>query len=1144
MLPEPQLTARLEGEAELSGSYPLDFGLDWGLEGAPSLQLKGRASIGGDLSRVTLEHDLKGSAEADLEAVVEGVLDAPRWTATLEVRGADLGDLQDGLPALALTGWLRTEGDLDEARVQGSLSGDAPELPDLGRLAVNLEMTWRAQVLEVAGLELTEQRSGARLDAEGRLDLSGVPESFDLEAAWENLRWPLTGISLAEVRQGKLDASGSFDAYRFSLSAQGWGRDVPEVVLRLQGDGDRRGAALRSLDVDTLGGRIEARGTLAWAPELGWDLAVQAHDIDTSGQWPEIPAKLKLALESRGGLAAFEYSLDGLVDAHTGPIPSASLNLSGAGDRRGTRIEGLRLSTLGGVIEGRGEMGWAPVVSWDARLDLAGVDPGQHWPDWPGRLQGHLESAGGLSQDGAQLTARLDGLSGVLRGYPVEGRGAVAMRGGDIRIEDVSLASGPSRLRADGVIGEALDLGFDLNSPDLGTLLPEAGGSIQASGSVKGKVSAPDIALDLAADGLDLSGQGIKRLRGKANLQLVQGGQVAVDFSGERLIAGGIVFDNLRLEADGKTGAHRLNAAAEGERLGLELSAAGGLKEDKVYAGEVRELRVRSSDFGLWRLQRPAPVLLSGVRLGAGPVCLRDALGSGGCARFERVEAASWTAELDLEKLDFALLAPYVPEGLLLTGQVEAKANFEAVGGTLKGRADLRVPEGVLTADREAEGQLLNFSSARLDLDADRQGLAMRMVLPLAGLGGADADLSLPGWRLDAPAREAQGLRGRVQLRIDDLALVSRLVPDVTGVRGNINADLALSGSLGRPGVSGYARLNDGGLQVPLVGLKVEQLGFIAETEGSERIAYSGGFNAGEGRLEIEGETLLGKGDMITRVTATGKRLKLADSPEYLLLASPDIRFEAGAMGATLRGDVDVPKARIRPRSIPAGTVTPSPDVVMVAEVDRSSIYPVSLDLRLILGENVQIDAFGLRGRLKGDLRVLQKPGRDVLGDGQLEVVDGTYRFSTGSRLTAAIGKPLKIEQGLLVFAKTPVSNPALLLTAKREGGDITAGVRVFGTIRNPKLAFFSESDPGLSQSEVSSYLLTGIPPRGSTGEAPDRSLSVGTYVAPKLFMEYDYGLGDESDKVKLRYDLNNWVELQTETGESQGGDIFLKFER
>jgi translocation and assembly module TamB len=53
----------------------------------------------------------------------------------------------------------------------------------------------------------------------------------------------------------------------------------------------------------------------------------------------------------------------------------------------------------------------------------------------------------------------------------------------------------------------------------------------------------------------------------------------------------------------------------------------------------------------------------------------------------------------------------------------------------------------------------------------------------------------------------------------------------------------------------------------------------------------------------------------------------------------------------------------------------------------------------------------------------------------------------------------------------------------------------------------------------------------------------VGTYVAPKLFVEYESSLGDQSDKVKMRYDLTKRIELQTETGDSQGADIFYNFE-
>ncbi len=145
-----------------------------------------------------------------------------------------------------------------------------------------------------------------------------------------------------------------------------------------------------------------------------------------------------------------------------------------------------------------------------------------------------------------------------------------------------------------------------------------------------------------------------------------------------------------------------------------------------------------------------------------------------------------------------------------------------------------------------------------------------------------------------------------------------------------------------------------------------------------------------------------------------------------------------------MRGEVKVPEARIRPRALPAGTASASPDVVMLDKAGGSMGpgFPMDLDVRLRLGDNVTIDAFGVRGRLTGDLRVFQEPGRQMLGDGQLAIVDGLYRLSGGFRLAAEIGAPLTIEQGRLVFAKSPIDNPGLLLQAQREGGTPPPGYR------------------------------------------------------------------------------------------------------
>jgi hypothetical protein len=113
---------------------------------------------------------------------------------------------------------------------------------------------------------------------------------------------------------------------------------------------------------------------------------------------------------------------------------------------------------------------------------------------------------------------------------------------------------------------------------------------------------------------------------------------------------------------------------------------------------------------------------------------------------------------------------------------------------------------------------------------SDAQGLGAALSLPLEGLGGIDADLSLPGFVLDSGP--AQPLRGRVQLRLDGLSRISNLLPDIDDVNGNIDADLALGGTLGQPDIRTDLRVQDLGLSVPLFGFELSETNLTATSAG------------------------------------------------------------------------------------------------------------------------------------------------------------------------------------------------------------------------------------------------------------------------------------------------------------------------
>lgn len=1143
-IPQPRLSARGNGEAELRGHYPLGLDLSWSLDLPSGARLEGQGHVDGDLTRLNLVHQVSGSARVRLDAEVSDLMTAPSWTGRVQLDGLDLPDFAAEAPSIDLSGLLETQGDLQSAGVSGALEGRAQDHPDLGHLEAALDLQWQGQVLALHTLDLQESVSGARVALSGQLDLRQAPGSFALEGSWERLRWPLTGPSLAESPTGRLEASGSLDAFAYSLSGVAQGPDLPALALDLKGTGDRRGTHIEPLEVKALDGTLRADGSLAWDPGLGWDLKVEGKDLNPSVIAAGLDGRLGFSLDTQGGLDGFTYQM---LATTQGPVlPQARLAAEGSGDQGQVQIQSLRLEALAGLLEGQGRVGWDPGVSWEARLNWSDIDPGVLAPEWAGRLEGRVESQGTLEADGPHLSALIDGVRGEMRGLPVAANGRVDLAGRSLRVQGLDAYSGPTRLRAEGALQETeLDLSFDLSSPDLSTLLPTARGRVEANGRLGGTPRSPKIKLDLEARGVGLGGHEVGSLTGAVDVVATTDGPFNIRLDASDLVAGALRFEGLEVRGEGAMPDHRLSVGLRGQPLSARLEAKGAMAPDRSYQGTLSRLDLDSPPWGSWRLQRAAPLSLAGARFGVGPVCLRNAQGSGGCLGLDQPEPGRWDAEIDLDPLGVELIQALLPPNLAAEGQGRVKGRFQAQGALLKGSGAMELPTGRLRIVRgNGAGQVLDLSGARLTLDAGPKGLDGRLELPLQGLGSVRAELGLPGWRLDQATRPDQPLRGQLRAGADGLSRFSSLVPDLTGVTGGIEADLSLAGTLGGPQLRGQGSVRGLGAQVPLIGLRLADLdiNLVAELD---RLDLQGQGTIGGGRLELSGDYRLAQGGGAGRARVIGERLKVADTKEYFVVLSPTFDLELNPQGLRVRGEVRIPEARIRPRALPEGTVSGSSDVVML---DRAGDvpgppFPLDLDVRLRLGDEVSIDAFGVRGRLTGDLRVFQEPGKQMLGDGQLAIADGLYRLSAGFRLAAEIGAPLTIEQGRLVFAKSPIGNPGLLIQAQREGGDTTAGVQVLGTLRNPKLAFFSESDPDMTQAEITTYLLTGVPPRRNSGGG-DQALSLGAYVRPKLYMEYETGLGDQKDKVKLRYDLTRRIEIQTETGEGQGGDIFFKFER
>jgi translocation and assembly module TamB len=332
---------------------------------------------------------------------------------------------------------------------------------------------------------------------------------------------------------------------------------------------------------------------------------------------------------------------------------------------------------------------------------------------------------------------------------------------------------------------------------------------------------------------------------------------------------------------------------------------------------------------------------------------------------------------------------------------------------------------------------------------------------------------------------------------------------------------------------------------------------------------------AGDGKIAITGdmawEDRLPKGTM----KLTGEKLLLVDVPEARIVASPNLRFSIDGRRIQVDGAVHVPFARLAPANL-TGAVLPSEDEIIVGEepTPPESRFYVATGIHLILGEDVTIDSYGLTGELRGGVLVYSATGEVSTGIGEIEIEDGDYTF---------YARELEIEHGRLVFSGGPLGDPGVDLRAYKRYPDVLAGVNVRGTLRTPRISFFSE--PPLTQTQIVSILVAGrtldsIQDEGTGGgatsssallaqggallasqlgeqlgvpvdeitveseSADETSLVLGKYLSPRLYVSYGISLTESLNTLKLRYTISDHWTIRTEAGEARSADIVFTVDR
>ncbi|MDT0499809.1 MULTISPECIES: translocation/assembly module TamB domain-containing protein [unclassified Halomonas] len=1127
-------------------------------------------------------------------ALAEGERDGPHLTATsidaaIAVRSPlpdEVAASAEGITAAALEEQPRRElpeitlplkVEVPELLVEDSAVEGAVEY-GVERLALSLFAEGHS--VEVRPLEVSTPDGDASLEA-----AIALTEDYPLELRLESALW------LPELMPG-------LAGQRIELGLDGTLADLL-MRLELSGPVDLKLDARADLLDPTLPLTASLASDLVQWPLPGQQTTTNADGVEIAVE-PWLVEDLVLRLE--GSLV--DYRLAASLDAEGPQLPFTRLALTGSGDLTHFAWKPLSLAMNSASVISRGRIDWDDGIGVDARARLDNVDPKPFVEGLSGRLDGDV--AVRFRQEDAGWTLAVPELTidGELQERNLALRAELA---GDSEmrwnIETLDFRQGENRLQLAGRVSESdIDLSGEVDMPELASLHDDLSGRISGGLDAAGSLASPSLDLNLVGESLAFAENRLRELRLAGRVSGLEDPAMEATLKLAGLQAGGQRLDEALLALDGRLSEHRLTleaSAPPGMPLSrASLALAAGLDRARGrYAGQLSRLEV-DAEQGDLRLVDPA-VFTANLDQGSArvqPFCLVRQQGGSLCL-VEPLETSPEGGELRLRlaEVPMALLDSFLPQGWAARGNTELDldAGWGADGSW---RAEGSLQSRLALDGQDAYGQPWSLPEARLEgeISADDQAAELTLDLNLAQAGG----LALTA-RVDDPVDEGR-LTGRLSLDELRLSPYRDLVTGMETLEGRLTGNVDMAGRLEAPEMRGriaLAGLKASGADVPV---EVRDGELSIDLNGTAA-TIDGYIAAKEGRLNIDGNAAWPspeqwRADLSLRGV---DQPVLAVLPEFgQLRIAPDLEIRARPTLLQVRGDVQVPWARLEVGKLPPSAVAPSPDEVIITREDEERArreaesvtaeaatgedtaeamaaagmaLDVQIDLRL--GPDMKLSAYGLESGLSGTLEVRQQDGPVQLF-GDVNLVDGRFR---------AYGQDLLIREGQLLFSGPP-GQPLLNFEAVRNPDatqdGVVAGLRVTGSAASPQLAVFSE--PSMDEASALSYLLRGRAPNDSdtdgaltsalvglavgqaggavggigkafgvsdltldtAGSGEDSQVTLSGQLTDDLEVRYGVGVFSPIAELTLRYNIWRSLYLEAVSGASQAVDLIYTFSR
>jgi translocation and assembly module TamB len=832
---------------------------------------------------------------------------------------------------------------------------------------------------------------------------------------------------------------------------------------------------------------------------------------------------------------AEHYQLIAAATSNKPSLPSFTAHLKSTGDINHLSIEQATAHLLNGSLTLSGDIDWKKKLQIHTTFSAQGINPGKLVSELPGKIS----LKGKASFTHQTLKTRFNA-NGQLRGTPLTFQSDLSLQRDNADIHNAKMSIGDNVVTIKGRVSyeQADNIRYRIHAANLSTLYPGLSGKLTGTGRLHGQWQKLKIVSKLKGESLSMMSQHIETLT--MNIQSSEkSAESKLNFQAENILAVGQSIQSLSVKGRGKLKHHSLHFSLKDGPYGATLNANlnGQLDTAKMaWKSQLEKLRVSIPDLAEYQQEQPTTLLLSKEKQRISEFCLKGPIErlcmDGNINLHEKSLIKGYLQQLPLKRL-----GKWIPHSNSLTEHLGSE--FRITG----------------------HNHLWKLSS-RSKLDTHNY---------------MDAQLSFE--------RTKKTVEGKITAKFDKLQWITLFTETINQPQGRVNANIDISGSTAQPEFVGSIKLKEARARIPASGTELTNTNLLINLQAGQTAQLSGGITSGKGIINLNGSATWSQlPHWNADLAISGYNFQAINLPIARINVSPNILVKAGENDTTINGTLSIPNADIRLKNLSDNISKPSADEVIVGglatkpESDSPALkLAINSDINVRLGTEVNLQGFGLNTRIEGTLKLRERPGKPINGDGTLTMVDGKYK---------ALGQELVIEQGELYF-NGPLDAPRMDLRiinpTKNPIKDVKVGLSITGPLQQPESHLFST--PPMPETEALAYLLTGKP-FGATGEsesglllnaaaklgmkksaskinrirakagldtlqlATDNDLTeseliIGKYLSSRLYLEYITKLFTDSEIFSLRYEFTDKLHLEAESGaKAQALDLIYQFEK